>query len=108
VGDADPPLAPLDSNSPNKRPNLDNAYISLQSNTDTETQEEEEGEESSPKGTPEQPKRGRKSEKKRREEQASKEVAQGTQLSIPEMVNTRSGAKPGKTLKSGFPPPPNK
>jgi len=107
-GVADPPLAPLDSSSPTKRPNLDNAYISLHSNTDTEIQDEEEGEASSPKGTPEQPKRGRKSEKKCREEQASKEVAQGTQLSIPEMVHTRSGAKPGKTPKGGLPPPPNK
>jgi hypothetical protein len=108
VGDVDPPLGPSETISPTKRPSPDNEYIRLNSNTDTETQEEEEGEASSPKGTPEQPKRGRKSEKKRREEQASKEVAQGIQYSLPEMVHTRSGAKPGKTPKGGLPPPPNK
>jgi hypothetical protein len=70
-GDEDPPLGPPEPNSPTKRSSPGKEYISLNSNTDTEIPDEEDGEASSPKGTPEQPKRGRKTEKKRREEQAS-------------------------------------
>jgi 2-methylcitrate dehydratase PrpD len=80
----------------------------LDTNTGAETPEEEDTEVSSPKGTPDQPKRGRKTEKKRREEQSYKEVVQGTQYTILEMVNTRSGVKLGKTPKGGLPPHPGK
>jgi hypothetical protein len=48
------------------------------------------------------------SQKKKREEQANKEVALGTQHTIPDMTHTRSGAKPGKTPKGGPPLPPLK
>ena len=47
-------------------------------------------------------------EKKRREEQSYKEVVQGSQYTILEMVNTRSGVKLGKTPKGGHPPHPGK
>jgi hypothetical protein len=107
-GNENPPSVPSVPNSPAKIPNQDNEYISLNSNADTEIPDEEVEEASSPKGTPEQPKRGRKSEKKRREEQANKEVALGTQYTLHEMPHTRSGAKPGKTPKGGLPPPPSK
>jgi hypothetical protein len=61
-------LTPSDPISPAKRSSPGKEYISLNSNTDTEIPEEEVEEASSPKGTPEQPKRGRKTEKKKREE----------------------------------------
>jgi hypothetical protein len=94
--------------SPIKSRILVNEHISLTSHEDLDILEEEAEEASSPKGSPEQPKRGRKSEKRRREEQANKEVAQGTQHTIPDMTHTRSGAKPGKTPKGGPPLPPLK
>jgi hypothetical protein len=61
--------------------------------------DEEDTEVSSPKGSPDQPKRGRKTEKKKREELSYKEVAQGSQHTIPEMINTRQGSKQGRTPK---------
>ena len=57
--------------SPSKEP------ISLGSETGAESSEEGDTEVSSPSGTPNQPKRGRKSERKRREEQSYKDVVQG-------------------------------
>ena len=83
--------------SPSKEP------ISLGSETGAESSEEGDTEVSSPSGTPNQPKRGRKSERKRREEQSYKDVVQGSQHTIPEMMNTRSRVKIGKTPKG--PPP---
>jgi len=71
----------------------------LDTNTEAETVEEEDTEASSPKGTPDQPKRGRKTEKKRREELSYKEVTQGTQHTIPDMMSSRLGSKQGKTPK---------
>ena len=71
----------------------------LDTNTEAEIEEEEDTEASSPKGTPDQPRRGRKSEKKRREELSYKEVTLGTQHTIPAMINTRQGSKQGKTPK---------
>jgi hypothetical protein len=108
IGNEIPPSATPAPNSPTKSRIHDNEHISLTSNEDMEIPEEEAEEASSPKGSPEQPKRGRKSEKKRREEQANKEVALGTQYTLHEMAHTRSGAKPGKTPKGGPPLPPNK
>jgi hypothetical protein len=102
------PLAPVEPISPTKSTSPSKENISLDTNTDVETPEEEDTEVSSPKGTPDQPKRGRKTEKKRREEQTYKEVAQGTQYTILEMVNTRSGAKLGKTPKGAPPSHPGK
>jgi hypothetical protein len=97
------PLAPVERISPSKSSSPNKENNSLDMHTEVESLEEEDTEESSPKGTPEQPKRGRKMEKKRREELSYKEVAQGTQHTIPEMVNTRSGAKLGKTPKGVLP-----
>jgi hypothetical protein len=77
---------------------------SLNTNTEAEILEEEDTEVSSPKGSPDQPKRGRKTEKKRREELSYKEVTQGTQHTIPKMMGTRQGSKQGKTPKGGPPP----
>jgi hypothetical protein len=71
----------------------------LDTNTEAETVEEDDTEVSSPKGSPDQPKRGRKPEKKRREELSYKEVTQGTQHTIPDMINTRLGSKQGRTPK---------
>ena len=48
-----------------------------------ESSEEGDTETSSPSGTPDQPKRGGKTEKKRREEQSYKDVVQGSQHIIP-------------------------
>ena len=88
--------------SPSKEP------ISLGSETGADSSEEGDIEVNSPSGTPDQPKRGRKPEKKRREEQSYKDVVQGSQHIIPEMMNTRSGMKIGKTPKGGHPPQPGK
>jgi hypothetical protein len=93
----------MEPTSPTKSPISSKENISLNTNTDVENLEEEDTEVSSPKGTLKQPKRGRKTEKKRREEQSFKEVAQGTQYTIQEMVNTISGVKLGKTPKGGLP-----
>ena len=82
--------------------------LSLGSETGAESSEEGDTEISSPSGSPNQPKRGRKSEKKRREEQSYKDMVQGSQHTIPEMMNTRSGMKIGKTPKGGHPPQPGK
>ena len=79
-------------------------HISLGSETGAESSEEGDTKISSPSSTPDQPKRGRKTEKKRREEQSYKDVVQGSQHTIPEMMNTRSGMKLGKTPKGGHPP----
>ena len=83
-------------------------HISLGSETGVKSFEEGDTETSSPSGTPDQPKRGRKTEKKRRKEQSYKDVVQGSQHTIPEMMNTRSEMKLGKTPKEGHPPHPGK
>jgi hypothetical protein len=94
---------------PTKPPNQNsNEHISLNSNDDTEIQDEEAEEVSSPKGTPEQPKRGRKSEKKRREEQANKEVALGIQHTIPRWSTQDQELSRGKHRKVDPLPLPNK
>jgi hypothetical protein len=101
-------LVPVDPISPSTASSPTKENISLDTDTGAETPEEEDTEASSPIGTPDQPKRGRKTEKKRREEKSYKEVVQGTQYTILEMVNTRSGMKLGKTPKGGLPPHPGK
>ena len=78
-------------------------HISLGSETGAESFEEGDTEASSPSSSQDQPKRGRKTEKKRREEQSYKDVVQGSQHTIPEMMNTRLGMKLGKTPKGGHP-----
>ena len=83
-------------------------HISLGSKTGAESFEEGDTEASSQSGTLDQPKHGRKTEKKKREEQSYKDVVQGSQYTIPEMMNTRSGMKLGKTPKGGHPPHPGK
>ena len=83
-------------------------HIILGSEIGAEYSEEGDTEASSPSGTRDQPKRGWKSRKKRREEQSYKDVVQGSQHTIPEMMNTRSGMKVGKTPKGGHPPYPGK
>ena len=79
-------------------------HISQSSETGADSSEEGDTEVSSPSASPNQPKRGRKPEKKRREEQSYKDVAQGSQYTIPELMNTRSGLKIGRTPKGGHPP----
>ena len=79
-------------------------HISQSSGTGADSSEEGDTEVSSPSAAPNQPKRGRKPEKKRREEQSYKDVVQGSQHTIPELMNTRSGLKIGRTPKGGHPP----
>jgi hypothetical protein len=55
-------------------------------------------------GTPERPSRGRKPEKKKREEQSYRDVVQGSQHTIPEMISTRSTRKQGRALKGATNP----
>jgi hypothetical protein len=102
------PLAPVQPISPSMGSSLNKENISLDTDTGAETPKEEDTEVSSLKGTPDQPKRGRKTENKIREEQSYKEVVQGTQYTILEMVNIRSGVKLGNTPKGGLPPHPSK
>ena len=87
----------------NDVPSQSKEHISLGSKIGVESSEEGDTEASSLSGSPDQPKRGRKTEKKRREEQSYKDVVQGSQHTIPEMMNTRSGLKHGKTPKGANP-----
>ena len=50
-------------------------------------------------GTPKRPQRGRKLEKEKREENSYRDIVQGSQQTIPEMISTRSTRKQGKALK---------
>ena len=102
------PQVPVDSIPQVVTSNPSKEHISLGSETGAESAKEGDTETSSPLGTPDQPKRGRKTEKKRREEQSYKDVVQGSQHTIPEMMNTRSGMKLGKTPKGGQPSQPGK
>ena len=77
------PVAPVNPIPGAKSISTSKENTSLNTNTDAETLDEEDTEASSPKGSPGQPKRGRKPEKKRREELSYKEVTQGTQHTIP-------------------------
>ena len=100
-GPIDPVLQPVASSLPKE-------HTSLSSETGADSSREGDTEASSLSVTPNQPKRGRKPEKKRREEQSYKDVVQGSQHTIPEMMYTRSGMKLGKTPKGGHPPQPGK
>jgi hypothetical protein len=93
------PGAPVSPSTGAKSISSSKEDTNLDTNTEAEIVEEEDTEASSPKGTPDQPKRGRKIEKKRREELSYKEVTQGTQHTIPDMMSTRQGSKQGKTPK---------
>ena len=62
-------------------------------------------ENSSPVGTPEKAPRGRKPERKKREEKSYRDVTAGVHHTIPDMIETRSSKK-GKASKGATPPPP--
>ena len=55
-------------------------------------------------GTPEKATRGRKPERKKREEKSYRDVTAGLQQTIPDMMETRS-TKKGKASKGATPPP---
>jgi hypothetical protein len=78
-------------------------HIPLGSKTGADTHEGA-TETSSPVGTPEKAPRGRKPERKKREEKSYRDVTAGVQHTIPDMIETRSSKK-GKASK-GAPPPP--
>jgi hypothetical protein len=61
-------------------------------------------EKSSSHGTPKRPSRGRKPEKKKREDQSYREVVQGSQHTIPEMISTRTTRKQGRAPKGATTP----
>jgi hypothetical protein len=92
-GDSQPSRVPVSPSVGGKSTEESKEDTNLDVNTEAETEEEEETEVSSPQGTPSQPRRGRKTEKKRREEQSYKEVVQGSQNTIPTMIHTRQGSK---------------
>jgi len=54
--------------------------------------------------TPKRPSRGRKPEKKKREEKSYRDVVQGSQQTIPEMISTRTTRKQGKAPKGDTTP----
>ena len=58
---------------------------------------------SSSVGTPEKNPRGRKPERKKREEKSYRDVKEGVQQTIPDMMETRSSKK-GKAFKGATPP----
>ena len=111
IPEAEEARAPQDPTGPIHQPGVaspSKEHISLGSEIGAESSEEGDTEASNQSGTTDQPKRGRKTERKRREEQSYKDVVQGSQHTIPEMMNTRSGLKLGMTPKGGHHPTPGK
>ena len=73
----------------------------------TETGADSDGgatETSSSVGTPEKVPRGRKPERKKREEKSYRDVTAGIQQTVPDVIETRS-TKKGKASKGSTPPP---
>jgi len=103
-GESQPSRTPVSPSAEGKSTEESKEDTNLEVNSEDETEEEEETEVSSPQCTPSQPRRGRKTGKKKREEQAHKEVVQGSQNTIIAMIHTRNGSKQGKTPK-GVPLP---
>ena len=54
--------------------------------------------------TPKRPSRGRKPKKNKREDKSYRDVVQGSQQTIPEMISTRTTRKQGKALKEATTP----
>jgi hypothetical protein len=82
----------------------DEEHNPLDSETGADT-DEGATETSSSVGTPEKVPRGRKPERKKREEKSYRDVTAGFQHTIPAMIETRSSKK-GKASKGATPPPP--
>jgi hypothetical protein len=80
----------------------DEEHIPLDSKTGTDI-DEGATETSSSVGTPEKAPRGRKPERKKREEKSYRDVTARVQHTIPGMIETRSSKK-GKALKGATPP----
>jgi hypothetical protein len=104
AGESQPSRTPENPSAEGKGTEDSKEDTNLEINSEAETEEEEETVVSSPQCTPIQTRRGRKTEKKKREEQAHREVAQGSQNTIPAMVHPRNGPNQGKTPK-GVPHP---
>jgi hypothetical protein len=104
------PLAPENPILVNETPQadepmkLDEEHIPLGSETSADI-DVGATETSSPVGTPEKAHRGRKPERKKREEKSYKDVTAGVHHTIPDMIETRSSKK-GKASKGATPPPP--
>jgi hypothetical protein len=90
---------------PEDHPKSYEEHISIGSETGADS-EDGATETSSSVGTLEKAPRGRKSERKKREEKSYRNVAVGTQKTIPNMMTTRSTKKAGKAPKGASTPPP--
>ena len=92
------------SDHPAKEPQkLDDEHITIGSDPGAES-DEGATETSSSVGTPEKNPRGRKPERKKREEKSYRDVTAGVQQTIPDMIETKSSKK-GRAPKGATPPP---
>jgi hypothetical protein len=76
----------------------DEEHVSIGAETGADS-DEGATETSSSVGTPEKANRGRKTDRKKREEKSYRDVTAGTQKTIPDMITTRSSAKANRAPK---------